>query len=87
MKNQIVVRETVKAEILEIIAEELDMRAEDNHGEMLIINDLGADSLDAITFTLAIEEKYEFHIEDEALQNFRIIDDIVNEVMRSLENE
>jgi acyl carrier protein len=77
--------EGVAAEIIEVIAQELEITADKITSDMTIQNNLGADSLDAINIVLALEDKYDFHIEDEALHHFKKISDIINEVKKQLE--
>ena len=78
-------RDEVAAEVIEVIVQELGIASDEIKLDMTIQDNLGADSLDAINIALALEDKYGFHIEDEALQDFKKISDIINEVKKVLE--
>lgn len=78
-------REDIAEEIIDVIAQELDITPVKIKADMTIQDNLGADSLDAINIVLALEDKYDFHIEDEALHRFKKISDIINEVKKVLE--
>ena len=46
--------------------------------EQLSIDDLNADSLDAVEVIMALEDKYDIEIAEEDAENFKTIADIVN---------
>ena len=46
--------------------------------EAKLFEDLGADSLDAVELSLAVEEKTGITIEEEAMENIKTVADIVN---------
>ena len=45
-----------------------------------IVEDLGADSLDAVELVMAVEEEFGCELDDETAQNIRKISDIVKYV-------
>ncbi|MCI6509281.1 MAG: acyl carrier protein [Bacilli bacterium] len=68
------VLETVAA----IIAKELNKKAEDIKMETRLVEDLGADSLDAVEIMFALEEKFGLEIDDDAALQMKTVGDLVN---------
>lgn len=66
--------ETVK----KIVAESMNVEAEKITMETLLVDDLGADSLDAVELIMALEDEFDMEIEDDAAQNIKSIGDLVN---------
>lgn len=71
--------------IKNIIVENLGVSPEEVKLDSLLSDDLGADSLDAVEISMAIEEEFGIDIPDEALEKFKKVSDIVNFVDK--ENE
>ena len=63
--------------IREIIVEQLGVNEEDVKLETSFIEDLEADSLDAVEVIMALEEEFDIEIPDEEAENFKTIGDIV----------
>lgn len=63
--------------ICEIIAEQLDIEASEITMETDLMQDLNADSLDAVEVLTQIEEEYGIEIPDEETENFRVVGNIV----------
>jgi len=53
----------------------------------LIIEDLGADSLDTIELLMTFEEEYHIEVPDEEAENLRRVSDIVTYLERTTPNE
>lgn len=68
-----------------IIVENLGVSPEEVKLDSLLSDDLGADSLDAVEISMAIEEEFGIDIPDEVLEKFKKVSDIVNFVDK--ENE
>lgn len=63
--------------IKEIIAEQLGVDdLEDITMESSLVDDLEADSLDAVEIIMALEDEYDIEIPDEEAENFKSIGDI-----------
>ncbi|WP_178412576.1 acyl carrier protein [Peptostreptococcaceae bacterium] len=63
--------------IKEIIAEQLGLDdLEDITMDSSLIDDLEADSLDAVEIIMALEDEYDIEIPDEEAENFKSIGDI-----------
>jgi len=65
-------------EIKEIVVETLSCDEEKVTMEANLTDDLGADSLDAVELSMAIEDKTGITIDDETMANVKTIADIVN---------
>lgn len=77
---------TTFEKIREIIANTLEIDdVESITMETSIMNDLEADSLDAVEIMMAIEDEFGIEIPDEDAENFRNIGDIVNYVEQKIE--
>jgi len=67
-------------EIIEIIAEQLVVDAEDIKPESEIIADLKADSLAIVEMLMEIEEKFGVNVPDEDVPNLKTVQDIADYV-------
>lgn len=63
--------------VKEIVIDTISCEAKAITMEASIFDDLGADSLDAVEISLAIEERTGIAIEDDALNSIKTIGDIV----------
>lgn len=65
-------------EIKKIIVQELNIKDESKVTmDAKLIDDLGADSLDAVELIMAVEEQYNIKISDEVAQSIQTVGDIV----------
>lgn len=64
-------------EIKKLIVEELGVDEAKITMDAKLIDDLGADSLDAVELIMAIEEQYNIQISDEVAQSIQTVGDIV----------
>lgn len=77
---------TTFEKIRDIIASTLEIDdVESITMETSIMNDLEADSLDAVEIMMAIEDEFGVEIPDEDAENFRNIGDIVRYVEQKME--
>ncbi|MDE7432384.1 MAG: acyl carrier protein [Lachnospiraceae bacterium] len=63
--------------VKEIIMETLSCGEENITLEASLMDDIGADSLDAVELNMALEEAFDIKIPDEALAEFVTVKDIV----------
>jgi acyl carrier protein len=70
--------ENIENQIIKIIAKELDLPSGSIKKDTLIMDDLGADSLDVINIAMAIEDSFKVEIDDNLLSEFNTIESIVN---------
>lgn len=61
-----------------IIAKELNAEVSSITMDTRLVEDLGADSLDAVEIMFALEEEFGLEIDDESAQNIKTVGDLVN---------
>ena len=67
--------EKVKA----ILAEQLDIENEETITmDSMLVEDLGADSLDSIDIVMSVEDEFKIEVPDEIVENMTTVADIVN---------
>lgn len=66
--------EKVQKIIAEGLNVELDKITMDTH----LVDDLGADSLDAVELIMALEDEFGLEVDDDAAQNMKYVKDLVN---------
>lgn len=64
--------------VAKIIAKELNAKEENVKLETRLVEDLGADSLDAVEIMFALEEEFGIEIDDESAQNIKTVGDLVS---------
>jgi len=72
--------ENSEAKIKDIIVEQLGVNADQVTPEAKLIEDLGADSLDAVELVMAIEEEFGIEIPDEEAEKLAAVGDIITYV-------
>ena len=75
--------ESSEAKIKEIIVEQLGVNADKVTREAKMIEDLGADSLDAVELVMAIEEEFGIEVPDEQAEKLQAIGDIIDYVEKT----
>lgn len=68
----------------EIIAEVLNIDAEDIHITSTFVDDLGADSLDIFQIIMGIEEAFDIEIPNEAAEKIVSVGDAVEQIKSAL---
>lgn len=64
----------------DLIVENLGVNEEEVTQEANLIEDLGADSLDAVELSMAIEDEFDVEIEDEEFQQLATVGDILKAI-------
>jgi acyl carrier protein len=64
--------------VKELIVDQLDVEEDVVKMESVIIDDLGADSLDVVDLVMSIEEEFDMEIPDEAVEKIKTVGDIVS---------
>ena len=64
--------------VQKIISENLNVPLEKVTMDTHLVDDLGADSLDAVELIMALEEEYGIEVDDEAAQNMKYVRELVN---------
>jgi len=67
----------VLQKVIEVVVEQLGVQAENVKPDSRFIEDLGADSLDTVELLMALEEKFDIEIEEEAAEKLVKVEDIV----------
>lgn len=62
----------------DILVEQLECDPEDITMESLLVDDLGADSLDAIDILMSVEDTFKVEVPDEIIEKIETVGDIVN---------
>ena len=62
----------------EILAEQLDVDADSITKDSLLIEDLGADSLDAIDIVMSVEDEFKIEVPDEIIEKIETVGDMLN---------
>lgn len=65
-------------EVKEILVEQLGVNEDDVELTSRLVDDLGADSLDAIDIVMSIEDEYSIEVPDETIEQMKTVEDIVN---------
>lgn len=64
--------------VKEIIVNELNVDAEKVTPQANLKEDLGADSIDAVEVIMSLEDEFNITISDDAAQNIKTVQDLVN---------
>lgn len=62
----------------DILVEQLECDPEDITMESLLVDDLGADSLDAVDIVMSVEDTFKVEVPDEIIEKIETVGDIVN---------
>lgn len=68
---------TIFEKLQAIIADQLELDAEEITYDSHILDDLGADSLDVVDLVMSIEDEFGMEVPDEALEKIRTVEDMV----------
>ncbi|WP_293885238.1 acyl carrier protein [Thiolapillus sp.] len=69
---------SIEERVKKIVAEQLGVGEDEVTPEASFIDDLGADSLDAVELVMALEEEFECEISDEEAENITTLQQAVN---------
>ena len=64
-------------EVKEVVAEQLGVNGDEIKEDSKFVEDLGADSLDVVELVMALEEKFDIEIPDEAAEKIATVADAV----------
>ena len=74
------VLEKIKA----ILSEQLDIDENNINADSLIVEDLGADSLDAIDIVMSVEDEFGIEVPDEIVEKMESVNDIITFVENNI---
>ena len=72
----------ITKDIQKIVAELLSVDTEEVTLSARLVEDLNADSLDAVELAMALEEHFEITVEDEEIERMHSVSDIVETITR-----
>jgi acyl carrier protein len=75
--------ENIVEKVTEIIVEQLGVTADQVTPESKMIEDLGADSLDAVELVMAVEEEFGIEVPDEEAEKLISVGDIISHVEKA----
>ena len=67
----------MKEEVIDLIADVLEMDKNEIDENTNLINDLGLESLDLVDLVAAFEKKYDVEILDKDIKNLQTVNDII----------
>ena len=67
-----------------ILAEQLDVDADSITKDSLLIEDLGADSLDAIDSVMSVEDEFKIEVPDEIIEKIETVGDMLNYIENNI---
>lgn len=67
-----------------ILCEQLELDEDSVTMESLILDDLGADSLDIVDLVMSIEDEFEIEVPDEEIENVKSVGDVVKFIEESI---
>lgn len=70
----------MKEEVIDLIAETLDIDKDELDNDTDLAHDLNVESIDLVDLVTAFEDKYNFEIPDQELKNLQTVGDIVDYV-------
>lgn len=75
--------DNIQEKVTEIIVEQLGVSADQVKPEAKMIEDLGADSLDAVELVMAVEEEFGIEVPDEEAEKLITVGDITAHVEKA----
>lgn len=73
----------IRAKVVKIVSEHLDVEEEKITDSSSFVDDLGADSLDQVELVMAFEEEFNVEIPDEAAEKISTVSDAVDFIEKS----
>lgn len=77
-------RDTVKTQVKQILADQLDLDMEEIKERALLTDDLGIDSFSSIEIIYDLEDKFGIEIPEKDLADVKTVDDIVTYIISRL---
>lgn len=74
---------TVYDKIKKLIVDELAVAEDSVSLESRLVEDLGADSIDAVELIMTVEDEFSIEISDEVLQNIKTVNDLVSYIEKN----
>lgn len=74
----------VEAKVNSIIALQLQVDESEVTPGSILVDDLGADSLDVVEIVIQVEEDFDLEIPNEEAENVRTVQDVIDGIKRKL---
>ena len=71
--------------IRDLLAEQLDVEADQITMESDILRDFGADSLDVVDMVMTLEDEFDIEVPDEAIEEMHTVGDVVRYVEANMD--
>ena len=71
---------TIEQRVRKVILESLDVKEEEVVPSASLVDDLRADSLDAVELVMALEEEFEIEIPDEEAEKIKTVQDAIDHI-------
>ena len=72
----------IQKEVIDLVAEQLNLKAENIKPENKFVEDLKADSLDTIEIVMSIEEKFNIQIPDKEAEKIETVKNAIDYVTK-----
>ena len=70
--------------VIAILCEQFELDENDITEDTSLVDDLGADSMDILDITMALEEEFDIEIPDEEAEELKTVRDIVNYIENNI---
>ena len=74
----------IEERVKKIVCEQLGVKEEDVKAASSFVDDLGADSLDAVELVMALEEEFETEIPDEDAEKLTTVQEAIDYIIANL---
>lgn len=71
---------TIESRVKACLSEQLGLDEDEITRDALLVEDLGADSLDLVEMVMTVEEAFSLAIDDDVADTFRTVGDVVDHV-------
>jgi len=78
---------TIAERVKKIICEQLEVKEDEVVPEASLVDDLRADSLDAVELVMALEEEFEIEIPDEEAEKITTVKDAIDHITAHLDKD
>ncbi len=78
--------EEIFEKVTTILKEQLSIENKEVKLESQLIDDLGADSLDLVEISMALEEEFSIEVPDDQVESIHTVEDVVKFIHNNLDN-